>query len=194
LDAADNFYRQLTLERNSAMSKGTVIRGTPVHTIRSGGSGINPGKPAGFNTGAETVPDRFEGAQRGNRQVEADNGWPANSLGSTYNSDAGNPGDASRTRLADRYGKNKSGGGPIDMNDPKANGNGIMFDGVKQSLDYLPTTSDVMDSPVPKGAQMPQDDASIKLNEIRNGQGDYWKADDVIEDSLVKADGVMARS
>jgi hypothetical protein len=176
------------------MSKGRVVHGTPVNTIRSGGAGINPGKPAGFKTGAQTVPDRFEGAQRGNRQVEADNGWPANSLGSTYNSDAGNPGDASRTRLADRYGKNVSGAGPIDMNDPKANGNGVMFDGVKQSHDYTATPADVMDSPVPKGAQKPQDDASIELNEIRNGVGKDYGANDVIEDSLLKADGVMARS
>jgi hypothetical protein len=174
--------------------KGKVVYGTPVNTIRSGGAGINPGKPAGFKTGAETVPDRFEGDQRGNRQVEAENGWPANTLGSTYNSDAGNPGDASRTRLADRYGKNASGAGPIDMNDPKANGNGVIFDGVKQSQDYLPATSNVMDSPVPKGAQQPLHDDSLKVNEIKSGQGDYWGADDAIEDSLVKADGVMSRS
>lgn len=175
------------------MSKSKVVYGTPVNSIRSGASGINPGKPAGFNTGAQTVPDIFEGDQRGNRQVEKENGWPANSLGSTYNSDPGNPGDASRTRLADRYGKNRSGAGPIDMNDPKANGNGVIFDGVSRARDYTATPSDVMDSPVPKGAQQPQDDASIKLNELRNGEGSYWGADDAIEDSLLKGGGTLSR-
>lgn len=171
------------------MSKSKVVYGTPVNTIRSGGAGINPGKPAGFNTGAETVPDRFEGDQRGNRQVEAENGWPANSLGSTYNSDRGNPGDALTKRPTEVISE-----GGQRHNDFRSNGNGVMFDGVKQSSDYFGKEADVLDSPVPKGAQMPEHDASIKLNEIRNGQGSYWGADDVIEDSLVKADGVMSRS
>jgi len=176
------------------MSKGRVVHGTPVNTIRNAGAaGINPGKPAGFNTGAETVPDRFEGDQRGNRQVEQQNGWPSNTLGSTYNSDAGNPGNASRTRLADRYGKNLSGAGPVDMNDPRANGNGVIFDGVKPESDYIATPANLVDSPVPKGAQRPIPDATIKINDIRSGEGEYWGADDAIEDSVLKADGVLAR-
>jgi hypothetical protein len=189
----DRFCTFESTSEEIIMSKGRVVHGTPINSIKSGGAGISAGKPAGFQTGAETVPDRFEGAQRGNRQVEADNGWPANSLGSTYNSDAGNPGDASRTRLAAPYGVNKSGGGPIDMNDPKANGNGVVFDGVKQSRDYIATPSNVMDSPVPQGSQKPQDDASIKLNEIRNGVGKDYGADDVIEDQLLKGGGVLSR-
>jgi hypothetical protein len=170
-------------------SKGIVLGEGHVNHIRSGGSGINPGKPHGFQTGAETVPDRFEGDQTGNRQVEKANGWPANKLGSTYNSDAGNPGDARRERPTEVISESGQ-----RHNDPRSNGNGVMFDGVKQSRDYMPTAADVLDSPVPKGAQQPEDDASIKLNEIRNGVGKDYGADDVIEDSLVKADGVMARS
>ena len=170
-------------------SKGVVLGEGHVNTIRSGGAGISPGKPAGFQTGAETVPDRFEGDQTGNRQVEKANGWPANSLGSTYNSERGNPGDARRARPTEVISESGQ-----RHNDPRSNGDGVLFDGVRRERDYIATPSNVLDSPVPKGAQQPEDDASIKLNEIRNGVGKDYGANDAIEDSLVKAGGTMSRS
>jgi len=182
------------------MSKSKGIIGTPVNYVgpkaafignREGYGSLD--LPKGYVGGSDTTASQFEGDQRGNRQVEEANGMAPGTLGTRARTVLGNPDEASRTRLADRYGKNLSGGGPIDMNDSKANGDGVLFDGVKRSHDYTATPSDVLDSPVRKGAQMPQNDASIKLNEIRNGQGDTWGADDAIEDSLVKADGVLGR-
>jgi hypothetical protein len=174
-------------------SKGIVLGEGHVNTIRSGASGINPGKPAGFKTGAETVPDRFEGDQRGNRQVEADNGWPANKLGSTYNSDPGNPGDASRTRLADRYGKNVSGAGPIDQNDPKANGNGVILDGMNRGKGYEPPTMRTTDSPVRDDAPFFDTSTIREENLAHLGRGE-GVSDDLVEDDLVRIDGgVLSR-
>lgn len=174
------------------MSKGRVVYGTPVNTIKSGGAGINPGKPAGFKTGAETVPDRFEGDQRGTRQVERANGWPANSLGSTYNSDAGNPGDALRTRADHRYGVIDVNGGQ-DMNSPASNGNGVILDGMNRGKGYQPPTMRTTDSPVRDDAPF-FDTSTIReenLEHLGRGKG---VSPDQVDDDLVGIDGgVLSR-
>jgi hypothetical protein len=139
------------------------------------------------------VKDQFEGSQEGNRQVAREMSGNPN-LGSTYNSDAGNPGDASRTRLADRYGVNKSGGGPIDMNDSAANGNGVVFDGVSPAHGMRAGNQpQTLDSPVPVGAQRPAQDAPRTLDNLRSGVGKDWSRDDGPKDSLLRNEGVMDR-
>jgi len=138
-------------------------------------------KPGGMSG---TVNRQFEGDQRSNREE-------GHSTGTPYQSMDGNGPETRRVVSSGKYGMVIGESG--DNQNPKDNGNGVLFDGVKRERDYIATPSNVMDSPVPEGAQKPQDDASIKLNELRNGEGSYWGADDVIEDSLLKADGVMSR-
>jgi hypothetical protein len=148
--------------------------------------------PKGYEGGSDTVSSQFEGDQMGNRQVEAANGWAQGTLGTRAQTVRGNPDETSITRADYRYGVSPIAGG-VDLNNPRANGNGVVFDGVKRSDDYTATPQKSLDSPVMAGAQMPQNDASIKLNEIRNGKGSYWGADEAIEDSVVKVGGVLSK-
>jgi hypothetical protein len=164
--------------------KQSTVRGTPINSIKATNSqGMNHGaKPKGYHG---TVNKQFEGDQKGNDQEGISTGTPYQSLD-------GNGPESKRVRSSDKFGKVTT-ASEGDQAEPDSNGNGVLFDGVKRERDYIATPSNVMDSPVPEGAQKPQDDASIKLNELRNGQGKYWGADDVIEDSLLKAEGVMSR-
>lgn len=163
--------------------KQSTVRGTPIHSIKAPNTqGMRAGKPEGFSG---TVNRQFEGDQKSNREE-------GHSTGTPYHSEDGNPPGASRMRSSDKFGRvDTPAAGDQAFN--TSNGNGVLFDDVKREDDYIGKESDVKDSPVPEGAQQPQHDASIKLNELRNGKGSYWGADDVIEDSLLKADGVISR-
>ncbi len=170
------------------MAKGTVVRGTPVNVIRSGSSGINPQKPAGYNTGGQTVRDQFEGDQSGNRQVERQIG---KKLSTQYNSDRGNPGDASTTRADYRYGVILSNGGQ-DMNNPASNGNGVFFDKMSRANGYMPPDARHLDSPVPNGAPMFQGESIKQENLGHLGQG-IGASPSQAEDVITKIGGVMSR-
>lgn len=163
--------------------KQSTVRGTPINSIKApNNQGMRAGKPEGMSG---TVNRQFEGDQKINRQEGISTGTP-------YVSQDGNGPETKRVRSSDKFGKVDSGAAG-DQAFNTSNGNGVMFDSVKREDDYFGKEERIMDSPVPEGAQQPQHDASIKLNELRNGEGSYWGADDVIEDSLLKADGVMSR-
>jgi hypothetical protein len=164
--------------------KQSTVRGTPINSIKASNSqGMNHGAKPGGMSG--TVNRQFEGDQKSNREE-------GHSTGTPYQSMDGNGPETSRMRSRDKFGRVTT-ASEGDQAEPTSNGNGVLFDRVEQSSDYMGKDADVMDSPVPEGAQQPQHDASIKLNELRNGKGKYWGADDVIEDSLLKADGIMSR-
>jgi len=163
--------------------KQSTVRGTPIHSIKAPNTqGMRAGKPAGMSG---TVNRQFEGDQKINREEGISTGTP-------YHSEDGNGPESKRVRSSDRYGIVET---PSEGNQAlnTSNGNGILFDRVKREDDYFGKEDEMMDSPVPQGAQQPQHDSSLKLNELRNGKGKYWGADDAIEDSLLKADGVMSR-
>jgi hypothetical protein len=163
--------------------KSSSVRGTPINSIKASNTqGMAHGAKPGGMSG--TVNRQFEGDQRSNREE-------GHSTGTPYQSMDGNGPETRITRSSGKYGMVIGESG--DNQNPRDNGNGVVFNGVKRENDYLATPSNVTDSPVPEGSQKPQDNASLKLNELRNGQGKYWGADDAIEDSLLKADGVMSR-
>jgi hypothetical protein len=164
--------------------KQSTVRGTPIHSVKAGNAqGMNHGaKPEGMSG---TVNRQFEGDQKINRQEGISTGTP-------YQSMDGNGPETRRVRSSDKFGKVMTPAAG-DQAEHDSNGNGVLFDRIERSEDYIGKIANVMDSPVPVGAQQPQHDASLKLNELRNGQGKYWGADDAIEDSLLEADGVMSR-
>jgi hypothetical protein len=164
--------------------KPSSVVGTPFHSIKASNSqGMMHGaKPSGMSG---TVNRQFEGDQRINREEGISTGTP-------YQSQDGNGPETKVTRSHGLYGdvETPSAGNQAS---PTSNGNGVILDGIDRARDYTAKPRPAMDSPVPEGSQKPQDNASIKLNEIRNGQGKYWGADDAIEDNIVAAGGVLSR-
>jgi hypothetical protein len=163
--------------------KPSSVIGTPFHSIKASNSqGMMHGaKPSGMSG---TVNRQFEGDQKINREEGISTGTP-------YQSRDGNGPETIITRSHGLYGMVIGESG--DNQNPKDNGNGVILDGIDRARDYTAKPRPNLDSPVPEGSQKPQSNASIKLNEIRNGEGKYWGADDVIEDHLLKANGVMSR-
>src|SRR5277367_4608821 len=162
--------------------KPSSVIGTPFHSIKaSNNQGMNHGaKPSGMSG---TVNRQFEGDQKINREEGISTGTP-------YQSMDGNGPETSRMRSHGKFGDVET---PAAGNQAEhtSNGNGVIFDGIERARDYMARPRPAMDSPVPEGSQKPQSNASIKLNEIRNGEGEYWGANDVIEDHLLAANGVM---
>jgi len=169
------------------MAKGTVVRGTPVNHIGPKSSatgdvqGYNPATLKGYS--GTTTKDQFRGDQ--GQKVDPRSGTP-------YNSGPGNFDEFKRTPQDYRYGVSPGAGGQ-DYNSHTANGNGVVFDGVSRSRDLMPTPADVMESPVPSGAQRPDTDSAAKLNALRNGKGDAYPAEKTIPDALVGSGGTMDR-
>ena len=159
--------------------KSRVVQGTPVTRIsRDNGQGFNGStKPAGF---AGTQSTQFMGDSTGARTGVA--------AGTPYNSAAKNDDKRPKTTHA-KMGIVLSENG-INMSDPTANGDGVVFDGVSRNSDRLATPSDVMDSPVPMGAQRPAVDSVKQLNALRNGTGKDYAASQAIPDKFA---GVMSR-
>ena len=171
--------------------KPTTVRGTPVTFVGPKGAGVSKGEgfaaklvPDGYRRGAGTVPDQFEGDQ--SQKID-----PAS--GTAFRSQAGNPDKTLRVASSGRYGVSPGAGG-VDMNDYRANGDGTILDGISEARDYTPWNAPAMDSPVPKGAQMPTPDGADRLNAIRNGVGDQYGDTDQIPDQLGRSPGgVMGR-
>jgi hypothetical protein len=68
-----------------------------------------------------------------------------------------------------RYGVSPGAGG-VDMNDPKANGDGVVFD--HTSVDYAsPKAAPPLDSPVPGKAPAFDTGKIVSVNEARLGKG-----------------------
>src|SRR6516162_4216242 len=106
--------------------KGSSSWVTPTNVVKSGGAGVTPGKPAGYQgtSRARQPGANFTSDQRGYQNSERS--------GTPFNSDAGNPGDARRVDHHDRYARVISPAGG-DMSDPRANGEGVIFDGANRA-------------------------------------------------------------
>jgi hypothetical protein len=166
------------------MAKGQVVRGTPVtHIGPSGAASIAPGKPADMNG---TTPQGYSSESKGYRDTEFPN------RGTEYQSDAGNPGDASRTAEGTgRYGMVLSENGQ-DHNNPASNGRGVILDRADDyNTGYGPQDKPTMDSPVPRDA--PVFDAGFIRTEDRAHMGRGSDAEGTASDDLMKVGGVMSR-
>lgn len=158
--------------------KSTTVRGTPVRHISGGKEGIAPGVPANMSG---TV----------SRQFESDNrGYQSNPQGGTrYHSDAGNPGDAMREVVRDARGLHTDSTGTAH-NDPKSNGNGVLFDGMSRANAQSPIAAPAIDGPVPGDAPVFDPHDMVVENRAHLGRS---ASAGPISDTLLEGDGVMSR-
>lgn len=160
--------------------KPSTVRGTPMRSISA-----NNGQ--GFTSGGK--PPGFQGTV--NPQYAGESATPGG--GTPYNSASVNDDRPASSTTGKQMGSVIDTQTGTNMNEPESNGNGVVFDGVSRERDYMPSVASAMDSPVPSGAQRPTPNGSIKLNEIRNGEGAAYGANDSIPDSLIAGGGVMDR-
>lgn len=167
------------------MSKSKGTFGTPVNHIGPTGAAVGssqgrtPGVPAGMS--GTTTKDQFRGSAIDTR--------PAPGSGTPYQDRDGNPDETSRTVSQGRYGVSPGAGG-VDMNDPKANGTGVVFDGAKSSNGYMPNPGPALDSPVSKAAPYFEGRSVEQENRAHLGQGNQ----DAARDDLRQIPGgVMGR-
>jgi hypothetical protein len=174
------------------MKAGTKsVRGTPINNVgpagsfigaREGYASVPPQAPKGMSG---TVNKQFEGDQKGNMQEGIARGTPAQH-------ELGNPDEASRVRFQGRYGVSPGGGGN-DYNNPAANGNGVVFDGMGRGEGYTPPNAATMDSPVAKGAPV-FDTHNIRGENIAHlGQGTGASPSQAADDLRKIQGGVMSR-
>jgi len=169
--------------------KSTTVRGTPVrHISNTAREGFNNGaKPVGMSG---TVNKQFEGDQKGNRQEGIARGTP-------YESRNGNSDEFSRTVSRDKYGRviDPAAG---DQADPRANGNGVVLDGMSREEGYTPKREQTEDSPVPQGSPT-FDTRTIRDENVAHlGQGigarPSQAADDILEIGGVMSRGMVGTS
>jgi len=166
------------------------VRGTQVNHVNSRGAFIGnkegfgsvpPRLPKGYSG---TVNQQYEGDQKGNQQVGIAGGTPARS-------ELGNPDEASRVRFQGRYGVSPGGGGN-DYNNPAANGNGVVLDGMSREEGYTPPNAATLDSPVRAGSPV-FDTRTIRDENVAHlGQGIGARPSQAADD-LVKIGGVMGK-
>lgn len=102
--------------------------------------------------------------------------------GTPVNSKRGNPDNAKRLVSRDKYGMVETPAAGVQaMN--TSNGNGVLFDGVSEMNDYLPTPAASLDSPVPLGKQMP---STHSADSGRSGGKQ-------IPDQILKLNGILSR-
>src|ERR1700687_603226 len=100
----------------------TTVRGTPINHV--GPSAALVGGKEGY--GASGSPPGYDG-QTTKDQYRGTGFDTTQGPGTPYNTQQGNPDEAMRTASSGRYGVSPGAGG-VDMNDPKANGDGVVFD------------------------------------------------------------------
>ena len=168
--------------------KSTTVRGTPTNHIGPTGApvgnaeGRTPGVPADLS--GTTVKDQFRGDG-----VGIDTRLPPGS-GTPLVDREGNVDEARRVVSQGRYGVSPGAGG-VDMNDPAANGSGVVFDGTNRVSDgYLPAGAATVDSPVPARAPRfdPKDILAENLAHLGKDQPET-----LVDGNLVEAGGVMSR-
>jgi hypothetical protein len=156
------------------MSKGTVVRGTPVnHISATNGQGFNnatmPAKYAGTTTSSQYKGDQSQ-------QPNPRSGTPAQSR--SVND------DVQRLVSDHRYGVSPGAGGQ-DYNSPSSNGNGTVFDGISRASGYTPRPAAAMDSPVSPDSPMFDTRTIRQENQARSGN----VSPALIEDDLRKIPG-----
>jgi hypothetical protein len=166
------------------MMKSKSTWGTPVNSISGNqGEGFMKGPLVPpRNDGTTTLP-QFKGEQATNRENGA-TGTPYQSR--SVNDDREPP--LNRQKYGIVLGENGQ-----NMSDPSSNGNGVLFDGVSPARDLLPTAANVMDSPVPMGAQQPIPNTTEVLANLRSGEGKTWGPKDGPGNNFQEMDGVMSR-
>jgi hypothetical protein len=141
--------------------------------------GRTPGVPA--NLSGKTVLEQYGGSGIDTR--------PAPNASTPYQDREGNPDEARHVVSQHRYGVSRGAGG-VDMNDPAANGSGVIFDGAKAQNGYMPSPASYSDSPVPTNAPWFEGRSVQEENKAHLGQGN----ENAAQDNLMKIlDGVMSR-
>jgi hypothetical protein len=161
--------------------KGSVLGANHVNYVGPKGAfigsaeGRTPGVPAGYEgtVGNQYGRDVIDTSLRG---------------GTPLNDRDGNVDEARRVVSQHRYGMSPVAGG-IDLNDPAANGSGVVFDGAKASNGYMPNPGPTVDSPVPQNARYFDNRTVAQENKARLGQGDGG----IPHDDVRKMGGVMSR-
>lgn len=143
--------------------------------------GNTPGVPQGYS--GKTVPDQYRGDGVGIDTRRLPN------TGTPYQDSDGNPDEARRVAFQGPYGVSPGAGG-VDMNDPAANGSGVVFDRTTSAQNgNMPKAAPQADSPVPKDAPYFDTRTIAQENRAHLGQGNASA-----EDSLLKIPGgVMGR-
>lgn len=165
-------------------SKGVVLGAQHVNRVGPGGAIIgnregygSPVGPAGYN--GKTVGPDFN--EPGIRTGPQGNGTPANHV-------RGNPDESRRVASQHRYGVSPGAGG-VDMNDPAANGSGVVLDGGTRQNGMMANPAPPVDSPVSKAAPYFDTRTIAQENKAHLGQGNAQA-----QDSLVaNASGVLGR-
>jgi hypothetical protein len=160
--------------------KSTTVRGTPVRSIVAGKEGIAPSVPQNMN--GQTVNQEFEADHRG-YQTDPRSGTP-------YRSNAGNPADYRREVVRDARGLYTDPTGTAH-NDPKSNGNGVLFDGMSRANAQSPIPAPAIDAPVPRDAPVFDPHDMVVENRAHLGEGD--SAGPISDTFLEGGDGVMSR-
>jgi hypothetical protein len=159
------------------MSKSKGIHGTPYNFVGPAGAlvgnreGFTPGIPKGYQGGAGTVLDQFEGDQ---------SAQPNPRSGTPYQDRDGNPDESMRTAFAGRYGVSPGAGG-VDMNDPKANGNGVLFDGMSRANALDAGGPATTDSPVSRDAPTFSGRDMVVENQAHLGTGNELAVGTLLE-------------
>jgi hypothetical protein len=160
--------------------KSTTVRGTPTNHVGPKGAfigsaeGRTPGVPAGYEGtvgnqyGRDVIDTRLKG-------------------GTPYQDSEGNPDEFSRVAFQGKYGVSPGAGG-VDMNDPKANGSGTVFDGATRQNGYSAKPAPSMDSPVSRDAPFFDGRSVEQVAKARLGG-----ANDGAQEGLVSGGGVMSR-
>ena len=158
-----------------------VVRGTPFNSYgpNGGGPNANNGFRSGGGGGGNTVQPQYR--EGGINTKPAARGTPEQ-----YKH--GNVDQAQRQASSSPYGKVDSNG--LDMNDPKSNGSGVIFDGTTNTGDgHNPPAAATLDSPVPSNAPV-FDTGFIPIDaRARMGSGNEGGANE----SLLTGSGVMSR-
>lgn len=164
------------------MSKTKGTFGTPVNHVGPKGAfignaqGRTPGLPPG--TSGKTVLDQYGGSGIDTR--------PAPNSGTPYQDRDGNADESRRVAFQGRYGVSPGAGG-VDMNDPKANGSGVVFDGATRQNGYAARPAPGMDTPVSRDAPMFDGRTVEQENAAHLGTGNESG-----RDGLVSGGGVMS--
>jgi|HubBroStandDraft_4_1064222.scaffolds.fasta_scaffold01490_14 hypothetical protein len=170
-------------------TKGIVLGADHVNHVGPAGAfignpeGYSPGEPnrsGGGSTRGSTVTEQYRGGGINTKP---------NERGTPFNSQLGNPNEASRTAPdSGRYGKVISENGQ-DHNDPRANGSGVVLDGANSyARGFQPPPAATVDSPVPTRA--PRFDPNFVSAEDREHVG---SGNESAVDGLAEGKGVMSR-
>jgi hypothetical protein len=163
--------------------KSTTVRGTPVNYVGPKGAfvGNAEGRTPGVPANLDGTSLKGYGAEQSGYRLDPRSGTP-------YQDSDGNPDEARRVAFQGRSGVSPGAGG-VDMNDPAANGRGVILDRADDpAKGYQPPAAPMLDSPVP--SSHPNFDARFIPREDAAHLG---SGNESATEGLVKGGGVMSR-